>query len=145
MHVPAPAASATNGLPDASTMKSSLWPRDVHSCANLRRRAFMRMCHLRTPELGSRERIGKLAVVLLRQVFLHSLEAKIASGLDVIDHNTLGHIAHELGGVQLIVGTARLDCLGLLLDREVGVSVGRVDALLVQVQNLIVRDNARGW
>ena len=105
-----------------------------------RRRTFVHTLHLRTPELGG-ERIGKLAV-LLRQVLLHSLEAKIASCLDIIDHNTLGHIAHQLGGVQLIVGTARLDYLGLLLNREVGVSVGRVNVLLVQIQNLIVRDNA---
>ena len=50
---------------------------------------------------------------------------------------------HQLARVQLVVRASRGEDLRLLLQREVSVGEGRVDVLLVQVQNLVVRDGAR--
>ena len=77
------------------------------------------------------------------KVHLHSLETQINSSLDIINHNSLWHIAPKLGCIQFIIGSSSLDYLRLFLDSKVLVSVGRINVLLVKVQTFIVRNYTR--
>ena len=77
------------------------------------------------------------------QVLLHSLEHPHDGLLDGRNlHAKLAARLHQLARVQLVVRAARRQDLRLLLQREVLVGERRVDVLLVQVQNLVVRDGA---
>ena len=63
--------------------------------------------------------------------------------MDFVDHNSFRHIPQKFGRVQFVVGSVRLDDLGLIFQRKVGVMVGGIDVLDVEIENLVVRNDAR--
>ena len=91
---------------------------------------------LHTSELLG-QTVGQRSIFLFK-IDLHTLKAQIVGGVNVIDDNSLGHVPHQFGGVEFIVGSWRLDDLGLFLFGKVLVGIGWVDVLLVQIQDLVV-------
>jgi len=63
--------------------------------------------------------------------------------MDIIDGNSLWHITQKFGRVEFVVGARCLDNHGLLFKGEILVSVGRVNVLRIQVQDLVMRDDTR--
>ena len=87
--------------------------------------------------------IGTNTPQLNSQILLHPLKHvndRLLDGRDL--HAELTTRLHQLARVQLVVRASRGEDLRLLLQREVRVGEGRVDVLLVQIQNLVVRDGA---
>ena len=87
------------------------------------------------------QRIGNRSPVLLFEVHLHALEAKLVGGNNIVDDNSFRHVLEELGGVELVVGSGGGNDLGLFLDGEILVFVGGIDVLCVQIQDLVVRND----
>jgi len=61
----------------------------------------------------------------------------------VLDGEKLGKFSLELGAIELIVRARGDDDLGLLLERKVAPRERRVVIVLVHLQDLVVRDDAR--
>jgi hypothetical protein len=80
---------------------------------------------------------------LVCKIDLHALKAQIKCRLNVINDNALGHIPQQLGTVQFIIRTRRLENLILLFEGKVGVRKAGVNVLFEQVQHLIVRNDTR--
>ena len=79
----------------------------------------------------------------LFQIDLHTLKAKFECGLDVINDNITGHISHQLGGIQFIVGAVRLEDCRLLFQGKVGIRKGGINVLFEKIQDLIVGNHTR--
>lgn len=69
----------------------------------------------------------------------HSLEASLVSLVDLRNLViVLGELIDQLGGVELAVGTAGLDNLGLLIESEVLPGEVWADVLLEEGKDLVV-------
>lgn len=79
----------------------------------------------------------------LCEINLHSLKAQVVRLVDFIDFNSLGHVTHEFGGVEFIVGAGSLDDFGLFLNGKIFVGISGVNVFLVQIQHLVVGNDSR--
>jgi len=73
------------------------------------------------------------------EILLHALEN--------INHGSLNgrnvwEVREEFGNIELVVGARSLQDQSLLFKSKVGVSEGRIDVLLVELKDLVVRNGA---
>lgn len=84
------------------------------------------------------------AILLQAKIHLHSFEHMHNRFLNGRDFQTqFSTLCNQLGCIQFIIRSSRSQHLRLLLQREVLVRERFVDVLLVQIQNLVVRDHSR--
>ena len=81
---------------------------------------------------------------LLIQIDLHTLEHSNNRLLNVRNLNSKATASfHQFCRIQFVIGTTCSENLGLFFQGEVGVGEFGINVLLVQVQDLIVRDRTR--